>query len=443
MKSLRSLFLFALFSMISSTFYAQKIQYARSFNKDGLHVFEPSQVDEKEYEGLKLQIGAGFRQSYQMLRHENANPTGNPNQNLYALGNGFNLAAANLNIQVQLEDGIQILLENYMASRHHNEFWVKGGYIQIDKLPMFDNPEWFTKYVRMKIGHMEINYGDTHFRRSDGGNAMHNPFIENNIMDQFTTEIGGELYIFPAQNFMFMVGLTNGLIKHDVRDYSTFPIIGTGLVDSVTSKNPSLLLKGVYDKTTDDLRFRLSASMYHNASSPRISIYGGDRTGSGYFGVLENSAWTNSTAQFTSGRFDPRMNNSLTALMLNPFIKYKGLEFFGTYENAVGKNVNEAPEAHNGKDRRTTQVSGELIYRFLKHEDAYVGTRYNTITSRLQGGSSDVTINRFALAAGWYPTKNLLLKGEWVNQAYDGFGTNSIFNEGKFNGMVIEAVVGF
>ncbi|MBK8668710.1 MAG: hypothetical protein IPN89_04280 [Saprospiraceae bacterium] len=42
-------------------------------------------------------------------------------------------------------------LENYMAARHHNEFWVKGGYIQIDKLPMFGSPEWYTKYFRVKL----------------------------------------------------------------------------------------------------------------------------------------------------------------------------------------------------------------------------------------------------------------------------------------------------
>ena len=40
---------------------------------------------------------------------------------------------------------------------------------------------------------MEINYGDAHFRRSDNGNAIYNPFVGNYIMDAFTTEIGGEV----------------------------------------------------------------------------------------------------------------------------------------------------------------------------------------------------------------------------------------------------------
>ena len=45
----------------------------------------------------------------------------------------------------------------------------------------------------MRVGHLEINYGDAHFRRSDNGNAMYNPFVGNYILDAFTTEIGGEV----------------------------------------------------------------------------------------------------------------------------------------------------------------------------------------------------------------------------------------------------------
>ena len=47
----------------------------------------------------------------------------------------------------------------------------------------------------IRVGHFEINYGDAHFRRSDNGNAMFNPFVGNYLMDAFTTEIGGEVYL--------------------------------------------------------------------------------------------------------------------------------------------------------------------------------------------------------------------------------------------------------
>lgn len=416
----------------ASTSIAQKIQYARPNNQTGLHTFEPGKIDTVGYNGFKVTIGGAFTQGFQSLSHEStADTAAVPANKLYKLGSGFNLAAANLNLDVQLGDGIRMFLENYMASRHHNEFWVKGGYIQIDKLPMFNNPDWFTKYLRVKVGHMEVNYGDQHFRRSDGGNTIFNAFAENNIMDQFATEIGGEVYIFPVKGLTGMVGMTAGLIRNDIYDYSTNP------AGQVQKKNPAILLKLAYDNMAGDLRYRLSASMYTNSETPRSTLFSGDRTGSNYFGVLENAAYTNGTSPFTSGRFNPGTYNSVTAIMINPFVKWKGLEVFGTYEIVNGKAITETD------DRSTTQLSVEGIYRFLANEQLFLGARYNTVTSRLAGYTNDVSIDRFAVAAGWFPTKNLLLKGEYVTQTYNDFLATDIRNGGNFNGIVVQAVVGF
>lgn len=408
-----------------------QIQYTRVNNQDGIHVFEPSKKDMTEYTGFKLHIGGAFTQGYQNLTHENSDTITVAARKLYAMSGGFNLAQANLNFDVQLGDGIRMLLENYMASRHHNEFWVKGGYMQIDKLPMFGNPDWYTKYVRVKLGHMEVNYGDQHFRRSDGGNTIFNPFADNHIVDQFATEIGGEVYLFPVDGFMLMAGMTGGLIRNDIFDYSTNP------AGSVQKRNPAILLKAAYDKQqSEDLRYRLSASMYKNSETPRSTIYSGDRTGSNYYGVMENTAF-NATSSFTSGRFSPGTYNSVTAIMINPFVKYQGFELFATYEVANGKAITET------EDRKTTQLAIEGIFRFLSNEQAFIGARYNTVTSRLSGYTTDVDITRLTFAGGWFPTKNLLLKGEYVTQDFEGFNGNDIRNAGKFSGIVIQAVVGF
>jgi len=438
MKILTNLFI--LFALILSTGISAQVQFSRETNQKGVNVFEPSKADETPFDGFKLKIGGGFTQGFQMLSHENVDTSKAKKNALYKLGSGFNLAAANLNFDLQVADGIRVYLENYMAARHHNEFWVKGGYIQVDKLPMFGNPDWFSKYFRVKLGHMEINYGDNHFRRSDGGNTIFNPFVENTIVDQFATEIGGELYAYPIDGLMVMVGLTNGLIRNNIRDYDANPVIGTGKTDSIKTKSPSILFKAAYDKQfTEKLRFRLSASLYTNSSSPGLTLYSGDRTGSNYFGALEAAAWANSTVDFTSGRFNPGFSNSITAICINPFVKFGGLEVFGTYETTKGKAVNEKP----GDERSMTQISGEAVYRFFANEQLFVGFRYNTVSAGLVGYTEDVKINRMAFSAGWYPIKNLLLKGEYVNQAYDGFKGTDIRNEGKFSGLVVQAVVGF
>lgn len=444
MRNLIQFLVVVLFAFMATQTMAQKIQYSRANNQKGMHTFEPSKLDTVGYDGFKLAVQGAFTQGFQSLSHENMDTSKAQKNKLYAMGSGFNLAAANLNFDVQLGDGIRVFLENYMAARHHNEFWVKGGYIQIDKLPMFGNPEWFTKYVRAKLGHMEINYGDNHFRRSDGGNTIFNAFAENTIVDQFATEIGGELYVYPMEGLMFMVGLTNGLIRNNIRNYKDNPLYGTNKADSITTKSPSILAKLAYDNQFNDkFRFRLSTSLYHNSSSPSLTLYSGDRTGSNYFGVMEAAAWANSTADFTSGRFNPGFSNSITAFCINPFIKYQGLEFFGTYEITSGKTVNEDPDADGFEKRNMTQLSAELIYRFLPNEQLFAGLKYNTVSADLIGYTDPVTINRIAFGAGWFPVKNLLLKGEYVQQTFDGFKGTDIRHEGKFNGVVIQAVVGF
>lgn len=444
--------------VLSSTLWAQRpeIQYFRPWDKEGINIFEPSKNDDTQYDGFKIRIGGSFTQDFQSLTHENkanyvaVSGTNATNRNLLygvikaedstsVTLSGFNLAMANLNFDFQIEDGIRVCLENYMSSRHHSEFWVKGGYIQIDKLPMFDNPEWFTKYLRVKIGHFQPNFGDMQFRRTDGGNALYNPFAENYILDAFTTEIGGEVYLFPVDGLMGMVGMSSGFINGNIEKYPETPI---GNNKEATKKNPSVFFKVAYDKAFEnDLRVRLSASMYTNASIQRNTLYAGDRTGSHYFLAMEpaltNGVASTAAAQFTSGRFNPGFSNKVNTIMINPFVKFKGLELFGAYEIAKGKTYAEED------DREFTQLSGELIYRFFANEQVYVGARYTQATGTPQGFTDEISIDRTSIAAGWFPSKNLLLKGEYVIQNFKDFPSTDYRFEGKFSGFMIQAVVGF
>jgi len=453
--------------------YAQQpaLQYYRGWNQSAINVFEPSKNDSVEYTGFKMRIGGSFTQDFQSIKHENSptymvvSGTNATNRNLLygvvksedstsASLTGFNSAMANLNLDFQIADGIRVCLENYMSTRHHAEFWVKGGYIQIDKLPMLGNPKWFEKYLRVKIGHFQPNFGDMQFRRTDGGNAMFNPFVENHIFDAFTTEIGGEVYVFPADGFMAMVGMTSGFINGNIENYPE-AINASGAV--ATKKSPSITAKVAYDKTFDDLRFRLSASLYNNSNIQRNTLYAGDRTGSHYFMVMEPALQANGTAsaasaQFSSGRFNPDVPNRVQAIMINPFVKYKGLEVFGSYEIISGSNyadVSGPVERRVWEKRNFTQYSVEGVYRFLANEQLYVGARYIGAKAEprgildANGDQIEVSIDRLAFAAGWFPTKNMLLKGEYVLQNYTDFPTTDYRNEGKFSGFMVQAVIGF
>ena len=125
--------------------------------------------------------------------------------------------------------------------------------------------------------------------------------------------------------------------------------------------------------------------------------------------------------------------------MLNGFLKAGGLELFGTYETAKGRSKTEVNK------RTMNQLAGDVIYRFGKSENLYVGGRLNKVKSELlvSNNIQDVKINRTALAGGWFVTRNVLMKAEYVIQKYKDFPVADFRNGGKFNGYVIEAVVGF
>lgn len=427
MKSLLSIGLLGFFLVSSYQMFGQEynIQYFRPWDKHGINIFENSKDDSVMFKGTTVRIGGNFTQQFQALSHENAAGEG-VEGGLYNLGSGFNLATANLNLDIQLGDGIRIALENYMSSRHHPEFWVKGGYIQIDKLPIWGQPQWFTDNFRVKIGHFQVNYGDQHFRRTDNGNALYNPFVGNYILDAFATEIGGEVYYFNGP-ITAMVGMTAGLINGNVIDYSDNEDI---------NKNPAILAKLAYDNNFGDLRFRLSGSLYLQTNGVRSTLYAGDRTGSRYYLVMAEDG-ASATSTFTTGRYSPNMTNKVTAIQINPFIKYGGFEFFGALEFSNGSAATDLEDG-----RSITHIGADAIYRFGAKEDVYIGARYNTLSGQLFTNSEDeASINRFAVAAGWFPTQNLLLKAEYVTQQYNDFG--GLLEEGKFSGVVIEAVVGF
>lgn len=396
------------------------IQYRTPADQSGLNQFEAPKADTTTFNGMAIDLGAAFTQQFQSLSHSNDAPV-----ELIGIGTGTNLATANLTLDAQLADGIRVNLVTYLSSRHHSEAWVKGGYFQVDRLPMFNSEllDRMMESVTLRVGHFEINYGDAHFRRTDNGNAMHNPFVGNYIMDAFTTEVGGEVYV-QNSGFLAMVGVTGGEIQGGINT----PANGKRL--------PSFLGKLGYDRQfTPDFRGRLTGSVYTTQSSARNTLYGGDRAGSRYYLVMEPVGAT-TAANFTSGLINPGMVDKITAVQINPFVKFGGLELFGILERAQGRS-------HAETDNRTVnQYAVDALYRFGRNEEAYVGGRYNIVDGEF-APNVNASINRFQVGGGWFVTRNILAKVEYVQQNYSDFPSADIRHGGKFNGIMIEGVVAF
>ncbi|HXT17322.1 MAG TPA: hypothetical protein VN706_16910 [Gemmatimonadaceae bacterium] len=405
-----------------------EIDHIRPADIRGLNIFEPPKQSTVPFTGFALSLGGAFTQEFQGLDHTNAALSAltngvNANQ-LIAIGHGFNNAVANLNVNAQIAPGIRVAMTSYLSARHHQESWVKDGYFLMDESPIHTALlDALMKNVTLKVGHFEIDYGDDHARRSDNGNSMYNPFIGNSILEAFTTEIGGEVFYRPG-DLIAMFGVTGGEVH--------------GQVTAPGARSASVLGKLGFDTKLDEgVRVRLTGSFYSNNKSASNTLFTGDRGGSPFYDVLENTASTETTNAW-SGEIRPGFSNKVNAEILNPFVKIGGLEYFGSYETARGGAFTEP------KLRNLRQFSSDLLYRFGGGERFYGGARYLTLNGQmLPRVYTDQNVNRWELGGGWFVTPNVLAKAEWVTQEYNNFPSNNIYNGGKFNGFMIAGAVGF
>jgi hypothetical protein len=405
---------------------AIEIQHMRPLDQRGLNVFESPKEAGAKYDGFKLSWGGAFAQQFQNLTHKNAaapKMVSGVNQNaLVQIGSGFNNANANLYLNAQLARGIRVAVEGYASARHHNEFWVKDGYFLIDGSPIENKLlDKIMEVATLKVGHFEVNYGDMHFRRSDNGMTLYNPFVGNLIIDAFTTEIGAEAYL-RKNGLLAMVGMTGGEVK--------------GMVQQPGVRGPTYLAKLGYDKQlTNDVRVRLTTSLYKKDRSSSGTLTSGDRAGSRYYSVIE-PVGSSETTNAWSGAIQSGMRNMVTAVVVNPFVKVGGVELFGNVETMTGAAGNEL-------QRRTLrQLAGEGLYRFASNK-LYVGGRINSVHGQLAGIKNDISVKRSQLGGGWFVTPNVLTKIEFVRQNYEAFPTSDIRSGGKFEGFVVEGVVAF
>lgn len=421
MKKLKIFILLIIFITVTVSAQETKVQNLRSNDQRGINIFEDPVEDTVVYEGFAVRVGGDFAMQFQGIDQSNDAGT------LVGLGTDFNLPSANLNLDVQLMEGMRMHLRTYLSSRHHVDAWIKGGHLQVSNMD-FIRPgflEDLMQYTTVRVGLDEINYGDAHFRRTDNARAIFNPFVGNYIMDSFTTEAFGEITL-RRNSLLTVIGVSNGKMNQSV------------VVNENSDNKPSFYGKLGFDREFDeDLRVRLTGSWYiNNGTTTGTWLYGGDRAGSRYYNVLHS--------EDEGGDFDGRFNSRFTklvALQVNPFVKYGGFEFFGIFEHANGRNEFSDPQ---DKEGAFTQLAGELLYRFGADEDFYIGGRYNTVEGKMRESHTvDLKINRFNIGGGWFITKNVLTKIEYVHQSYDGDAWTGRFAGAEFSGFNIEAVIGF
>jgi hypothetical protein len=172
------------------------------------------------------------------------------------------------------------------------------------------------------------------------------------------------------------------------------------------------------------------------ARSSNQTLYGGDRGGSPYYNVVEPTTATEASNAW-SGEIRNPFGSAIQGQMLNQFIKFKGAEFFGQQEFARGMNA-----TGETAKRKVSQQVWEGLYRLGSTEQYYLGGRYIDFAGQsVAGSTSEHYVSRYQLGGGWFVTKNLLAKGEWVNQDYSGFA--DIRKGANFKGFMVSGAVSF
>jgi hypothetical protein len=389
--------------------------------------FEQPQIDDNEFEQVKVKIGADFAIQFQGLDNT-------ADSTLVPLGSNLNLPTANFDIDAYLAKGVMVHLRTYLSSKHHNDTWVKGGYLIMDQLPFLHSSavDNVMNYLTLKVGVMELNYGDEHFRRSDNAEVINNPFVGNYIMDAFTTAPGLEIMFRNPSGLIAMGGVTTGSLRPDLVTYSG----SSGYTPINMTKELAVYGKiGIDKQINDDVRLRATVSGYHNKQNHFGSLYEGDRAGSRFYLVMVPQSQADGDVTpgdyRASGRWSPGFTNKDNSVMLNLFARVYGLEFFGTVEQAKGTS------AFGGAEFKFNQYAAEALYHFGGEDQFYGGARYNYVKN-----DKDMNINRYEIAAGWDLTKNIVAKVEYVNQTYNNF-ISDYGSDAGFKGVMVEAGISF
>ena len=199
--------------------------------------------------GSRSPSAAPSRKSSKGLDHQNGaqavmagTPAVNANQ-LITIGHGFNNAVANLNVNAQIAPGIRVAMTSLSLGAPSPGVMGQGRLSPRSTRRRSTTPllKGIMKYTTLRVGHFEINYGDCHFRRSDNGNSMYNPFVGNYILDVFTTEIGAEVYA-RSNGLIAMLGATGGEVHGQVTapEKRSMSVLGKVGFDESARRGPAL-----------------------------------------------------------------------------------------------------------------------------------------------------------------------------------------------------------
>lgn len=362
--------------------------------------------------------------SWQALQQKNNNGT------LPEVESGFQAALANLELFTTVHPGIDVYADFYLSSRRHlGTLYAREGYLMISQLPenlnVLSLNEKVFKYIRVKGGHFELDFGHQHLSRSDNADIYRNPLIGNYVVDPNTVEGGVE--VLADVDWLHLVGgVGNGVTTEKFTAGRAYSRHGKVLIEPKSK------------------RFFVAGSIYrvHHSSNSTTELFTALRSGSRYAGVFGP---TSIDADPDAGQVFMGRGYNVLAYQFDGGIKLAKLSLSGLWGWYRDADTNSGLTAGTPMEK-WTYWGAEAKYDLT--ERLWLASRFSAARSAfIRGVSQDGRVGRTQAGFGYKVADGMVFKAEYVDQRYQDFkGTNVAYigaQDPRFRGVITEFGVKF
>jgi hypothetical protein len=347
---------------------------------------------------------------------------------------GFQTPFGDLSFLAKFDDRMDIYYDLYLASRPHEEnTYGHEGFIIFHQMPgsLAENDliSRFFDVADVKVGAFDIDFGDSHYRRSNNARVQNNPLVGNFVVDPETEEIGLEIYSKPTV-LNWLVGLTGGTTTGHVDNEGGFGMHGK-----------------LWTEVASDLRVALSvyrADHSRNGAGYPVGgdksfLFSGSRSGGPYDGVMSGGD--------APGQILPSNGQDVLAVQGDVTWNCWPYEIYGNIGWTRDSDTNGS--ATGSPEESWNYAAAEAVYHLTP--SLYSALRYSgAYAQKINDVSSDGIVNRIQAGGGYWIARTMLVKLEYVYQWYDKFspaggdvGGIDAWRDPSFNGVILEASFSF
>ncbi len=379
-----------------------------------------------QYGNMKLYMGFWTVGRFQALQEYNLNPSRGLNPN-------FQTPYADLSLLATIPHEFDMFADFYIATPGHpSTTYGDEGWLVFKQIPGVSHNSPINKimdYINVKVGAFDIDFGDNNYHRSNNAWVQNNPLIGNPLVDPSTEEIGGEVYSVKGPVY-WLFGLSNGSTTGHY-DYGANPAVH-GKIWGYPTKN-----------------LRLSASVYYadmGDSTDVSDLYAATRSGEPYNNLFGYGP-SDTIVTDDDGQIAPQGGHQVFATQGD--ITYEQWPF-ESYSYVGWTQDGEANQTGVGTPaQRWLYGSSNVVYHI--NPALYLAAQYSyAFAGSVNGVDTNGWVDRIQVGAGYWLTKSILTKLEYVQEQYHAFGSNTGVVNGAvadmgpgFNGVVMEVSFGF